>query len=116
MYDMAKNSREEYIEENRRIDQEAFNARKQQERETVKQVNTEFKKAIKRNKTKYIQRRNNKIFDFKFYKDNEYKFTPDTQNCVLFLAKEYDIKIPLATQGFINNRLTDYNFKTKRDF
>ncbi len=33
-----------------------------------------------------------------------------------FLAKEYDIKIPLATQGFINNRLTDYNFKTKRDF
>lgn len=47
MYDMAKNSREEYIAENRRIDQEAFNARKQQERETVKQVNTEFKRQLK---------------------------------------------------------------------
>lgn len=116
MYDMAKNSREEYIEENRRIDQEAFNARKQQERETVKQVNTEFKRQLKEIKQNIYKGETIKIFDFKFYKDNEYKFTPDTQNCVLFLAKEYDIKIPLATQGFINNRLTDYNFKTKKGF
>ena len=116
MYDMAKNSREEYIAENKRIDQEAFNARKQQERETVKQVNTEFKRQFKEIKQNIYKGETIKIFDFKFYKDNEYKFTPDTQNCVLFLAKEYDIKIPLATQGFINNRLTDYNFKTKKGF
>ena len=47
MYDMAKNSREEYIAENKRIDQEALKARKQQEMERVKEVNTEFKKQLK---------------------------------------------------------------------
>jgi len=28
------------------------------------------------------------------------------------LAKQYGIEIPLATQGFINNRLVKYNFRT----
>ena len=33
-----------------------------------------------------------------------------TQNCILYLAKQYGINIPLATQGFINNRLVSYDF------
>lgn len=116
MYEMAKNSREEYIAENERIDQEVLKVRKQQEKEKVKQVNTEFKRQLKEMKQNIYKGETIKIFDLKFYKDNEYTFTPDTQNCVLFLAKEYNIKIPLATQGFIKNRLTDYNFKTKKGF
>ena len=111
MYDMAKNSREEYIAENRRIDQEAFNARKQQERETVKQVNTEFKKQLKELKKQIYSNGAIQVFNFRFYKDDKYENGITEQNCVLYLAKQYGINIPLATQGFINNRLTAYHFE-----
>lgn len=50
------------------------------------------------------------VEDFEFYKDDKYSGRT-IQNNILYLAKLYGIKIPLATQGFINNRLKSYNFK-----
>ena len=50
--------------------------------------------------------------DLEYYKNNNYENGLTTQNCFLYLAKRYGIKIPLATQGFINNRLVDYDFAT----
>ncbi len=111
MYDMAKNSREEYIAENKRIDQEALKARKQQEMERVKEVNTEFKKQLKELKKQIYSNGAIQVFNFRFYKDDKYENGITEQNCVLYLAKQYGINIPLATQGFINNRLTAYHFE-----
>ena len=55
------------------------------------------------------------VEDFEFYKDDKYSGRT-IQNNILYLAKLYGIKIPLATQGFINNRLKSYNFKTRDCF
>lgn len=53
------------------------------------------------------------VKDFIFFKDDKYENGKTFQNNILYLAKHYGIKIPLATQGFINNRLQKYNFKQK---
>ena len=55
------------------------------------------------------------VENFEFYKDDQYSGRT-IQNNILYLAKLYGIKIPLATQGFINNRLKSYNFKTRNCF
>lgn len=110
MYDRAKNSREEYIAENKRIKQEALKASKQQEKETVKQVNAEFKRQLKELKKEIYSNGAIKVFNFRFYKDDKYENGVTEQNCILYLAKKYGINIPLATQGFINSRLTAYHF------
>ncbi len=99
MYDMAKNSREEYIAENKRIDQEALKARKQQEKETVKQVNTEFKKQLKEIKKEICSDRIIQVFDFEFYKDDKYENGKTKQNCILYLAKQYRNKNPISNAG-----------------
>ena len=52
------------------------------------------------------------IENFEFYKDDKYENGKTIQNNILYLAKYYGIEIPIATQGFINNRLVNYNFKT----
>ncbi len=113
IYDMAKNSREEYIAENKRIDQEKLKTRELQKKETVKKTNTKFNEQLKEIKEKICKGKNIEVINFEFYKDDKYENGITTQNCILYLAKQYGIKIPIATQGFINNRLTDYNFKNK---
>ena len=116
LYDQAKQSREKIISENQRRTQEEKQKQEQEEKRKVKEVNEKFKQQLKDIKQKIYKGETIRIIDFEFYKDNEYKYYPDTQNCVLFLAKQYGIKIPLATQRFINNRLTDYNFKTQKGY
>jgi len=116
MYEMAKNSREEYIAGNKRIEQEALKAREQQKKEKVKDVNTKFKAQLKDLKKKIYKGEDIEVINFEFYKDDKYENGITIQNCILYLAKQYGIKIPIATQGFINNRLTDYNFEKKTGF
>ncbi len=110
MYELAKESREKYVDKNKRLNEEILKARKQQEKETVKQVNTEFKKQLKELKKEIYSNGAIQVFNFRFYKDDKYENGITEQNCVLYLAKQYGINIPLATQGFINNRLTAYHF------
>lgn len=113
IYDMAKNSREEYIAKNSLMNQEKLVERKQKEKEIVEEVNTTFKKQLKEFKQEIYKDRIVKIVDFEFYKDDKYENGKTKQNCILYLAKQYGINIPLATQGFINNRLTAYHFSKR---
>ena len=51
-----------------------------------------------------------KSIELEFYK-NDKDDEPTIQNCFLYLAEKYNVKIPLATKGFINNKLESYNFE-----
>ena len=73
------------------------------------------KKILKEMKYKIFIGEMVSVEDFEFYKDDKYSGRT-IQNNILYLAKVYGIKIPLATQGFINNRLKSYNFKTRECF
>lgn len=115
IYEQAKESRRTF-EENR--DREQEQERQEQERkeqEKIKAVNDRFKKALKEMKYKIFIGEMVSVEDFEFYKDDKYSGRT-IQNNILYLAKIYGIKIPLATQGFINNRLKSYNFKTRDCF
>ncbi len=85
--------------------------KEQKEQQKIKAVNDRFKKALKEMKYKIFIGEMISVEDFEFYKDDKYSGRT-IQNNILYLAKLYGIKIPLATQGFINNRLKRYNFKT----
>ena len=100
MFDMAKKSREDYIAKNERINQEVLKARKEQERQKVEQVNTEFTKQLKEVKKKISKGESVEIIDFKFYTDNKYENGITTQNCVLYLAKQYRNKNTTSNTRF----------------
>lgn len=116
LYENAKNSRIKVVLENERKRQELKQKQKQEEKRIVKEVNTKFKEELKTIKKDIATGKMIQVKDLEFYKDGKYENGKTTQNCVLFLAKQYGINIPVATQGFINNRITDYNFKTKKGF
>jgi len=80
--------------------------------EKVERVNGNFEKRLEEIKTYIRIGKNVEAENFEFYKDNKYENGITTQNCFLYLAKKYGINIPLATQGFINNRLVSYDFTT----
>lgn len=112
IYEKAKESRKAF-EEKRNTEQEQSKLeRKQYEQEKVKTTNAKFEKALSELKYKIFIGEMVTTEDFEFYKDNKYENGKTIQNNILYLAKHYGIEIPLATQGFINNRLKSYNFKT----
>lgn len=115
IYEKAKESRKTF-EENRDREQEKNRQEQEQwKQEKIKAVNDRFKKALKEMKYKIFIGEMVSVEDFEFYKDDKYSGRT-IQNNILYLAKLYGIKIPLATQGFINNRLKSYNFKTRDYF
>ncbi len=112
-YELALKSREMIIERNRneeKLQEEELKLKKELE---LKNTNKEFKNSLSKLKHDIMRGETINSFDFKFYKDNNYDNGITTQNCFLYLAKQYGLQIPLATQGFINNRLVKYNFKNK---
>ena len=113
IYEQAKESRRTF-EENRDREQER-QEQERKEQEKIKAVNDRFRKALKEMKYKIFIGEMVSVEDFEFYKDNKYSGRT-IQNNILYLAKLHGIKIPLATQGFINNRLKSYNFKTRDCF
>lgn len=112
IYEKAKESRR-IFEENRekRYEQER-QEQEQKEQEKIKATNDKFKKALKEMKYKIFIGEMISVENFEFYKDDKYSGRT-IKNNILYLAKQYGINIPLATQGFINNRLVSYNFKTR---
>lgn len=96
----------------KRYEEEKIN-RQIQEKKEVKKTNSIFQKELKEMKYTIFTGGTVIVKDFEFYKDNKYENGKTIQNNVLYLAKEYGINIPLATQGFINNRLVRYNLNTK---
>lgn len=112
IYEKAENCRNTFLE-NQRIEEEQ---RKQEiEKANAEQVeitNEIFEDKLYKIKLAINLDKEVQIEDLEFYKDNKYENGKTIQNCILYLAKEYGIQIPLATQGFINNRLVSYDFAT----
>lgn len=115
IYEQAKESRRTFEENRDREQEQQRQEQEQKEQEKIKAVNDRFKKALKEMKYKIFIGEMVSVEDFEFYKDDKYSGRT-IQNNILYLAKLYGIKIPLATQGFINNRLKSYNFKTRDCF
>ncbi len=115
IYEQARESRRTFEENRDREQEQKRQEQEQKEQEKIKAVNDRFKKALKEMKYKIFIGEMISVEDFEFYKDD--KCSGRTiQNNILYLAKLHGIKIPLATQGFINNRLKSYNFKTRDCF
>ena len=112
MYEQAKMCRERIIDNNRKISEENKNKIEQEQMEKVKTTNEKFNKRLEEIKLDIRMGKTVQVEDFEFYKDDKYQNGLTKQNCFLYLAKQYGIDIPLATQGFINNRLVRYNFQT----
>lgn len=112
IYEQAKESRERIIEKNHKREEVRKQENAQWEKEQVEKINSAFDKKLKEIKYKIFIGETVKIETLEYCKNNDYFNGRKVQNCILYLAKQYDIKIPLATQGFINNRLLRYNFRT----
>lgn len=110
LYDKAQNSKEIFLAEREKEKAIELQKRAKAEQEQVDITNEIFEKKLNEIKQNINLDKEIQIEDFVFYKDNKYENGKTTQNCILYLAKQYGINIPLATQGFINNRLVSYDF------
>lgn len=110
IYNKATESRELFVQEREKEKAEELKRIAKQEQEQVEITNEIFEKKVFDIKQDIIPDKEIQIEDLVFYKDNDYHKGKTRQNCILYLAKEYGISIPLATQGFINNRLVSYDF------
>ena len=112
MFERAKESREDFLYNKKQEDEIWKEEQQRKAEEKIKQVNNKFYEQVKGIKNRIQLREIVKSEKLKFYKDNKDENGITEQNCFLYLAKQYGINIPLATQGFINNKLVDYNFGT----
>lgn len=110
LYDKAKKSRENFLTEREKEKAIELKKRAKAEQEQVDITNEIFKKRLNEIKQNINSDKEIQVEDLVFYKDKKYENGKTTQNCILYLAKQYGINIPLATQGFINNRLVSYDF------
>ena len=112
IYEKAKVCRETIIQKNRQESEANKKRIEDEQKAKVEKVNNKFESDVEKIKTQIRYNKNVESQDLEYYKNNNYENGLTTQNCFLYLAKRYGIKIPLATQGFINNRLVDYDFAT----
>lgn len=112
IYENAVKNRNIVIERNQKRNEELKKYREQEKETKVEEVNGKFEKRLEEIKTAIRIGKDVESKDFEYYKDNKYENGITTQNCFLYLAKQYGINIPLATQGFINKRLVSYDFTT----
>ena len=110
LYDKAKKSRENFITDREKEKAIELQKRAKAEQEQVDITNEIFEKRLNEIKQNINLDKEIQVEDLVFYKDKKYENGKTTQNCILYLAKQYGINIPLATQGFINNRLVSYDF------
>lgn len=110
LYDKAKKSRENFLTEREKEKSIELQKRAKAEQEQVDITNEIFEKRLNEIKQNINLDKEIQVEDLVFYKDKKYENGKTTQNCILYLAKQYGINIPLATQGFINNRLVSYDF------
>lgn len=110
LYDKAKKSRENFLTEREKEKAIELQKRAKAEQEQVDITNEIFEKRLNEIKQNINLDKEIQVEDLVFYKDKKYENGKTTQNCILYLAKQYGINIPLETQGFINNRLVSYDF------
>lgn len=114
MYEAALKSRNAIIEKNRKLSENHKKELQLKKEEEIKETNKKFQEDLKNTTEKILQGKYVVSIDFKFYKDNTSE--PKIQNCFLYLAEKYNVKIPLSTKGFINNKLESYNFEKESYF
>ena len=112
LYDKAKTSRENFLQEKERERQEERQKIEKAENEEMDIVNEIFESKIAEMKTKIHLGDVVASKNYDYYKERNYYGGKVTQNNFLYLANYYGIEIPLATKGFINNRLISYSFGT----
>ncbi len=110
LYPEALKSREEFLlkkkEEKEKQEQEEDNRRKQK----VKEKNQVFRDKVINTKIAISSGKEVISEVLNFYKDDNYS-NETYQNNFLYLLKEYEIEVPLKTQGYINNTLHSFNFE-----
>lgn len=112
LYERAKSSRANFLQARQRELKEERMRIEKTENEEMDTVNEIFENKIAEMKTKIHLGEVVVSEDYEYYKERNYYGGKTSQNNFLYLAKEYGIEIPLATKGFINNRLVNYNFGT----
>lgn len=110
IYQKAKNSRENFLQV-KRVEKDLQKIKEEKaNQDEVKITNEIFEDKLFNIKLAIRLDKEIQVENLKFYKDNKYENGITEQNCLLYLARQYGIKIPLATQGFINNKLVSYDF------
>jgi len=109
LYSEAVKSREVYLENKKQKELEEQREREEYRKNTVKTKNKEFFDKIWSMKTAIHEGKLVLSEAYEYYKDDDY-YKKTIQNNFLYLFKEYNIDVPLATQGFINNKLHSYHF------
>lgn len=110
LYEKAKLSRTNFLQEREKEKQKERMRIEKAENEEMDIVNEIFENKITEMKTKIHLGDVVVSEDYDYYKERNYYGGKVTQNNFLYLAKQYGIDIPLATKGFINNKLDSYNF------
>ena len=108
----AIKSREKFLELKRQKEESEQKEREETRKNTVKTKNKEFFDKIWSMKTAIHEGKLVLSEAYEYYKDDDY-YKKTIQNNFLYLFKEYNIDVPLATQGFINNKLYGYDFGEK---
>lgn len=112
LYENALKCRNDFLEK-RRIEEEQEKQKLEREhKEQVEIAQEILDSKISDIKEKIYLGEEVEIEEIVFYKDHNYINGKTFQNNILYLASQYGIEIPLATKGFINNRLVKYNFGT----
>lgn len=114
LYDKAFMCRVNVIDKNMEEMRKRIEERENYYKNKVNETNEEFKRKVEDIKRKILEQGEVKSENLEFFKTNNFHDGMTIQNCFLYLAKQYDVKIPLATQGFINQKLVSYNFKNNR--
>lgn len=114
LYDAALKSREFVIEKNRKISEAYQKERELREKENRNNINKKFQEDLNKTIEDILGGKYVKSIELEFYKNDMDE--PTIQNCFLYLAEKYNVKIPLATKGFINNKLDSYNFEKQSYF
>ena len=112
LYPDAVRSREIFLELKKQKEEKEQKEREESRKNTVKTKNKEFFDKIWSMKTAIHEGKLVLSEAYEYYKDDDY-YKKTIQNNFLYLFKEYNIDVPLATQGFINNKLYAYDFGEK---
>lgn len=109
LYPLAQKSREQFsLLINQQREQEELQERNRKSSE-VKNKNEKFKNKVNEIKKLIADGKEVLSEQLNYYKNDDY-YNEVYQNNFLYLLKDYDIDVPLKTQGWINSKLYSYNF------
>jgi hypothetical protein len=103
--------RQNYLNRKTQENKEREEKRQQEEQDYIGMKNAEADEQIKEAEQNIINRNGVKNKDITIYKESRYN--SNTISIMNYLMKKYDIKVPLKTQGWINNALAGIFYDDK---